>query len=100
MVMAVNAAKKNAPRALAELSGGEYVNFTTQKGFDNGLHQLGNRIHNYYLLSFTPQAAANGEPASGLHSIRVRVPDYPDARIGARQSYFSGPLEHVPAEAQ
>jgi VWFA-related protein len=100
MVMAVNAAKKNAPRTLAELSGGEYVNFTTQKGFDNSLHQLGNRIHNYYLLSFTPQAAANGEPTPGLHSIRVRVPDYPDARIGTRQSYFSGSLDNVPSEAQ
>jgi VWFA-related protein len=100
MVMAVNSAKKNAPRTLAGLSGGEYINFTTQKGFDNGLHQLGNRIHNYYLLSFTPQAAANGEPTAGLHSIRVRVPEYPDARIGSRQSYFSGSLDNLPAEAQ
>jgi hypothetical protein len=100
MVMAVNSAKKNAPRTLAGLSGGEYINFTTQKGFDNGLHQLGNRIHNYYLLSFTPQAAENGEPTPGLHSIRVRVPEYPDARIGSRQSYFSGSLDNLPAEAQ
>ena len=100
LAMAVNAAKKNAPRTLAELSGGEYVNFTTQKGFDNGLHQLGNRIHNYYLLSFTPQAAANGEPTPGLHSIRVRVPEYPDARIGSRESYFSGSLDNLAAEAQ
>ena len=100
LVMAVNAAKKNAPHTLAQLSGGEYVNFTTQKGFDNGLHQLGNRIHNYYLLSFTPQAAANGEPTPGLHSIRVRVPEYPDARIGSRASYFSGSLDNLPTEAQ
>jgi VWFA-related protein len=100
MVTAVNAAKKNAAKTLAELSGGEYINFTTQKGFDNGLHQLGNRIHNYYLLSFTPQAAANGEPTPGLHTIRVRVPEYPDARIGSRASYFSGALDNLPAEAQ
>lgn len=100
MVMAVNAAKKNAAKTLASLSGGEYINFTTQKGFDNGLHQLGNRIHNYYLLSFTPQAAANSEPSPGLHSIRVRVPEYPDARIGARESYFAGSLDPQPAEAQ
>lgn len=100
MVMAVNAAKKNAPRTLAELSGGEYINFTTQKGFDNGLHQLGNRIHNYYLLSFTPQAEANGNPAPGLHSIRVLVPEYPDARIGSRQSYFIGLTDDLPAGAR
>jgi VWFA-related protein len=100
LFMAVNAAKKNAPRTLAELSGGEYVNFTTQKGFDNGLHQLTNRIHNYYLLSFQPQAGANGAPADGLHSIRVKVPDYPDAKIGSRESYFSGSLDSIPADLQ
>jgi VWFA-related protein len=100
MVMAVNAAKKNAAKTLATLSGGEYINFTSQKGFDNGLHQLGNRIHNYYLLSFTPQAAANGDPTPGLHSIQVKVPDYPDARIGSRESYFAGSLDNIPAETK
>jgi len=100
LVMAVNAAKKNAPRTLAELSGGEYINFTSQKSFDNGLLQLTNRIHNYYLLSFQPQAGPNGAPTEGLHSIRVRVPDYPDARIGSRESYFSGSLDSIPANIQ
>lgn len=97
LMMAVNAAKKNAPRTLAALSGGEYINFTTQKGFDNGLHQLSNRIHNYYLLSFQPQAAAGGSPVEGLHSIRVRLPDYPDAKVGSRESYFSGSLDDLPS---
>jgi VWFA-related protein len=60
LAMAVNAAKKNAPKTLSALSGGEYMNFTTQKDFDNGLHQISNRIHNYYLLSFQPQAGTNG----------------------------------------
>ena len=54
LVMAVNALKKNAAHELAALSGGEYINFTTQKGFDEGLHQLSNHVHNYYLLSFQP----------------------------------------------
>ena len=98
LVMAVNAVKKNAPRALAELSGGEYINFTTQKNFDSGIHQLSNRIHNYYLLSFQPQAGPDGASAEGLHSIRVRIPDYPDAKIGSRESYFSGSLDSLPAD--
>lgn len=93
MVMAVNAAKKNAPKTLASLSGGEYVNFTTQKGFDNSLHQLSNRIHNYYLLSFVPKTADNGQPVQGLHNIMVKVPEYPDAKINSRQSYYSGPVD-------
>lgn len=93
LIMAVNALKKNAAHTLAALSGGEYVNFTTQKGFDEGLHQLSNHVHNYYLLSFQPHMEANGNPAPGMHTIRVKVPDYPDARIRFRQSYFAGELD-------
>jgi VWFA-related protein len=93
LIMAVEALKKNAAHELAALSGGEYINFTTQKGFDEGLHQLANHIHNYYLLSFQPHVEANGEPSSGMHRIRVRVPDYPDAKMRFRESYFSGQLD-------
>jgi len=93
LVMAVEALKKNAAHELAALSGGEYINFTTQKGFDQGLHQLTNHIHNYYLLSFQPHAEADGAPSPGMHRIRVRVPDYPNARIRFRESYFSGELD-------
>ena len=97
LVMAVNALKKNAAHELAALSGGEYINFTTQKGFDEGLHQLANHVHNYYLLSFQPHGEANGEPASGMHRIRVKIPDYPDARIRFRESYFAGELDSAAA---
>jgi hypothetical protein len=45
-------------------------------------------VHNYYLLSFTPQADVRG-----MHAIRVSVPDYPDARIRFRESYFAGQLD-------
>jgi VWFA-related protein len=97
LVMAVNALKKNAAHELAALSGGEYINFTTQRGFDEGLHQLSNHVHNYYLLSFQPHAEANGEPAAGMHRIRVRIPDYPEARIRFRESYFAGELDSAAA---
>jgi len=94
LIMAVNAAKKNAAKEMASLSGGEYLNFTTQKGFDNSLHQLSNHIHNYYLLSFQPHGDPNAAP--GLHSLRVKIPDYPDARIRTRESYWSGTLDPPP----
>ncbi len=93
LLMAVQALRKNTARELAALSGGEYINFTTQKGFDAGLHSLANHIHNYYLLSFQPKAEANGEPSSGMHRLRVTVPDYPDAKIRFRESYFAGQLD-------
>jgi VWFA-related protein len=93
LVMAINAVKKNAAKELAALSGGEYLNFTSQKSFDNNLHQLSNHIHNYYLLSFQPPATPGA--VAGLHSLRVKIPDYPDARIRTRESYWSGSPDHV-----
>jgi hypothetical protein len=65
------------------------MNFTTQKSFEDGLQRISNQIHNYYLLSFRPPAT----PAFGLHSLRVRIPDYPDAVIQTRKSYWSGILD-------
>ncbi len=86
--LAINSLKKNAAHELAILSGGEYSNFASQKGFDQALNRLANRIHNFYNLSFQPSANAT-EP--GFHPLRVIVPDYPDAVVRARRSYWSGP---------
>jgi VWFA-related protein len=94
LVMAINAVKKNATKELAALSGGEYQNFTSQKGFDDNLQQLSNHIHNYYLLSF--QAHVDPGTSAGLHSLRVKIPDYPDARIRTRESYWSGAADPPP----
>jgi VWFA-related protein len=88
-LMIVNALRRNAASELASLSGGEYANFTTQKGFDEALFRISNQIHNYYLLSFSPPIS--DEPS--LHTLRVRVPDYPDAVIQTRKSYWSGILD-------
>ena len=98
IVSAVSALKKNVPSTLASLSGGEYFNFGTRSSFDKGIHSLANHIHNYYLLSFQP-TGLKGEPAApGLHRITVKIPDYPDARIRTRLTYYAGdaPPPEVP----
>ena len=84
---AVNALKQNVPKTVARLSGGEYDNFGTKRGFEDGVGRLTNRIHNYYLLSFTVPGTATG----GLHELKVTVPDYPEATIRARRTYWVGP---------
>jgi VWFA-related protein len=89
VVMLANALKRNTASELASLSGGQYANFTTQKGFEEILHRISNEIHNYYLLSYQPPA----DPSMRLHSVRVRVPDYPDAVVQTRKSYWSGALQ-------
>lgn len=86
IISAVQALRKNVPHTLAALTGGEYTNFTTQKGFDNGIGRLANHIHNYYLLSFQP----TGTVTPGLHKITVKVPDYPDAEIRSRLAWYAG----------
>ena len=85
LLLIVNALKGNAASEIASLSGGEYVNFTTQKGFDASLQRIANQIHNYYLLSFKP----TGDSGPSLHSLRVKVPDYPDAVIQTRKNYWA-----------
>lgn len=88
LMLVVNALRKNAASELASLSGGEYMNFTTRKGFEQGLERISNSIHNYYLLSFKPSPGT----AMSLHTLQVRVEDYPDAVIQTRRSYWSGIL--------
>lgn len=92
--LAMNALRRNTASQLAALSGGEHTNFTTQKSLEDELHHISNRIHNYYLLSFR----APSVPTFGLHSIEVRVPDYPDAFIQTRKNYWSGIIETPPGD--
>jgi VWFA-related protein len=84
-----NALKPNAASELASLSGGEYMSFTAQRGFEQGLQRIANQIHDYYVLSFKPSVA----PDVSLHTLTVRVAGYPDAVIQTRRSYWSGILE-------
>ena len=85
--MAVQAMRKNAPKEFAAMSGGEYINFTTQKGFDRSLGMLANHVHNGYLLSFQPHAAPGKTLEPGLHEITVDVPDY-KTTVRHRESYW------------
>ena len=89
-LMAVQAMRKNAPKELARETGGEYINFSNDKGFDRGLNTLANRVHNGYQLSFVPHFAPDTPGnAPGLHTVRVRVPKYPDAVVEHRESYWT-----------
>ena len=87
-LLALNSLRKNAAHELANLSGGDYLNFTSQKGFDGAMNRLANRVHNFYNISFQPGA---GSTEPGFHPLHVSVPDYPDAVVRARASYWSGP---------
>ncbi len=86
LMAAVQGMRKNTAKSLAVLSGGDYFSFRNRSGFDESLQKLTNRVHNYYLLSFAVPRGAEG----GLHELRVTVPQYPQADIRARRSYYAG----------
>ena len=86
LMMAIEGMRKNTAKSLATLSGGDYFSFRNRNTFDESLGKLTNRVHNYYLLSFPVPRGAE----TGLHEIRVSVPEYPNADIRARRNYYAG----------
>lgn len=90
-VMAGEALRQNVPHTLAELTGGNYINFTTAKGFDKGVHELTNQLHNEYRLSFQLQAPTT----PGIHRLSVSVPSMPGVIVRARLTYFSGTVSQI-----
>ncbi len=89
ILAAVQALRKNAAKEFARESGGEYINFSSQNKFDSGLNSLANRANNYYLLSFQPHFSPGAEVTGQLHTITVRVPEYPSATVRHRETYWS-----------
>jgi hypothetical protein len=82
----INALRRNSASELATLSGGSSMSFASQRDFEDSLERISNQIHNYYLLSFRPSATST----LAYHSLRVRVPEFPQAAIQTRRSYWSG----------
>ncbi len=95
--MAIQALRKNAAKEFARETGGEYINFASQHGFDRSLNTLANRIHNGYQLSFVPRFPTGSAAADpGLHTIAVHVEKYPDAVVEHRASYWATPPAMTP----
>ncbi|HEY1500406.1 MAG TPA: hypothetical protein VGF88_12565 [Acidobacteriaceae bacterium] len=84
LVMTMNAMRRNTPRTLADLSGGEYDPFTREKGFENRVAEVASHARNRYILSFHPT-----DLTPGLHSIQVRLTQDYGARVVARNSYWA-----------
>ena len=91
LLLAINAMRKNVPKAIAESTGGEYELFKTGKGFDSLMNSFDNHLHSRYLLSFEPKA-----PHTGLHTVKVMLHDPQKASVLARTGYWVE--EDVPAQ--
>ncbi len=84
LLMTYNAMRKNVPKALVEMSGGEYANFSRDKRFQMDVVQLANDALNRYLLSFHPS-----DLRAGLHHLKVMVHVNEKARVIYRTSYWN-----------
>jgi hypothetical protein len=76
--------RKNTPKTIAALTGGEYELFTSHKAFESRMVEFANHLRNRYLLSFEPR-----DPHPGLHKIRVRLRQSRDVDILARERYWA-----------
>jgi VWFA-related protein len=70
LAAARQAMRKNAPRALTSMTGGEYELFATRNAFETDLTIFSNHLRSRYRLSFEPN-----DPHPGLHQIRVKLRD-------------------------
>jgi VWFA-related protein len=85
LLMARHAMKKNMPKTIAAMTGGEYERFSSRKGFETRVNSFSNHLHNRYLLSFEPK-----NPHPGLHQIRVRLKDPAGETVLFRSNYWAG----------
>lgn len=84
LIMASQAVRRNTPKAVAGMTGGEYELFSSRKSFERLMTDFTNHLHSRYLLSFEPK-----NPHPGLHQIRVRLRAPAKRTILARSSYWA-----------
>lgn len=82
--MGAAALKKNTPRTLAAMTGGEYEPFSSERSFEARMTAFTNHMESRYQLSIQPKT-----PHPGLHQIRVRLKTPSNDIVLARTSYWA-----------
>jgi VWFA-related protein len=83
LAMTASAMQKNAAETLAQLTGGDFYRFDTEKSFEDRVAEMANHIHNSYCLTFQPN-----DPAPGFHSLQVGVRRSKTTIVAARSGYW------------
>lgn len=83
-IIAADGLRRNVPRAVAELTGGEYFALTNAKSLEHSLATIGNHLPNRYVCSFRPES-----PGPGFHALSVSLPNHTDLRVIARVGYWA-----------
>ena len=83
-LVAMNSMRQNASETVAHLTGGEYYSFKDRRILQKGMLTVSNHVPNRYVLSFRPET-----PHPGMHTLKLRLKDYPKLEITARRSYWA-----------
>lgn len=83
-ILATNGLRRNVPKTVARLTGGEYFAFKDARTLDRALLTISNHIPNRYVLSFQPLS-----PHPGLHAIELKLKDRPNLVVEARSAYWN-----------
>jgi VWFA-related protein len=83
-LVAMNEMRRNAAETVAHLTGGEYYTFKDRRSLQKSMLTVSNHVPNRYVLSFRPEA-----PHPGMHTIKLRLKNYPNLEITARRNYWA-----------
>jgi VWFA-related protein len=86
--------RRNVPENVAQLTGGEFFKFNDARSLERDMLAISHHLPNRYVLSFYPLA-----PHPGFHAIGLRLKDYPNLVVHARDGYWAD-IETQPAAAQ
>jgi VWFA-related protein len=84
-IAAADSLKQNAAESVAQLTGGESIQFKNARGLERGVQTISHHLPNRYLLSYYP-----AEPHPGFHAVGLRLKDYPELVVTGRRGYWAG----------
>jgi len=89
LLAAKDGLKRNVPKSVAQLTGGEYFVFGSASTLTQDLINLSNDMPNYYVLSFRTQS-----PQTGFHALDLKVKDRAGYQVKARKGYWVADSAH------
>lgn len=81
--------KSNPVEVFTKGTGGREYGFTTQRGLEDAITDIGREVHSQYLISYAP----NNKEEGGFHEIRVQVTGRRDVKVRTRPGYWLGALK-------
>jgi VWFA-related protein len=84
LAMTGGAMQRNAPEALAQLTGGDFFRYNSERDFENRIGDIASHIHNRYNLAIRPS-----NPRPGFHPLQVEVRQPKVNIVSVREGYWS-----------